>query len=170
MTNVDCQEAGYIRWWNSGTYHFGEYHYLDEKMRRICFACGVLPDGGVNAYWAAVAGGVGYAVVDLTIMLQTPVGHHPSTFEPAAQFFGETKYMNTDIPGRTTAKAHFQGLRRYDNSGVWQPIPCGISKILEPRNDFWAWNQICTNPDATGGLGSPSGRLTGLFAWRYGWA
>ncbi len=139
-------QSGYIRWWGSGTYHFGEYKYQNDRFRRICFVCGVLPDGGQNAYWAAVVSGAGYAVVDATIMLQTPPGQHPSLFEPGAQFFAETKYSNTDIPGRTTARAHFLGLYWYD-SLAWHPLPCGLSNNVSPSHSGWAWRQICeTHP------------------------
>lgn len=138
-------QSGYIRWWNSGTYHFGEYKYQSTDLRRICFACGVLSDGGQNGYWVAVIDNVGYAVVDETIMIHTPPGHAPTAWQATSQFFSETKYQNTDIPGRVGARAKFHGLYRFDGT-AWQAINCNQTDDVVPTANGWMSTESCTTP------------------------
>lgn len=137
-------QSGFMRFWGDATMrHFVEYRRNANTafVRTVCFtqAC-LLQDPSVYQYWIAYQPACGPCIqmfYNGTILNSTPFNPYTSWTQPfRPQFFGETTYLESDVPGSYAAPSEFRNLlvQRTSDDG-WGAAWC----YLTPRKDTSRW-------------------------------
>ncbi len=110
-------QSGYIRWWGSSIYHFAQHKR--SSSTGYTTKLGSIPTTGSTytysevSYWNSTAGQWQInEMVNSTVIQHTNWNTFTDWHEPlAVEWFGETKYRESDVPGLSTSKAHFTNMQ-----------------------------------------------------------
>jgi hypothetical protein len=125
-------QSGYYRYYGSPLYHFAQYRQTATSKYVTKFSTNTIAAGGTYRYWqqsvynSAAAQWQIRDNYNTTIILQTNFNTFSAwTLPLSVQFEGETKYAESDIPGTTSAKAHFSSMQvqRFSDNGFQAGLP-----------------------------------------------
>lgn len=129
-------QVGYMRWYGSSTYYFSQLvsgHSIDTKTGTSPLAM-----GSTHYYynkWVVTCLCM-EEIIDRTLWASStwnPWTAWPTPFYP--QYTGETRYLESDVSGTSSAPASYTNLGQQDNStNNWELVPCGE---LTSANDGW---------------------------------
>jgi hypothetical protein len=131
----DYIQSGFDRWYGSCTYYFAEasapsQSYFDQKYGSSC-----LSYGATTGYAEQYGSGnhVEYAKIGGTVWITTPFNPYSvwSSFYP--EFFGETVWKESDMPGNSASPTSFNSVQ-YQSSSTHNFVGFGCS--LTKSNDL----------------------------------
>ena len=119
-------QTGFLRAGPIGEAHFAQQS-LDGTSWSTVFGSQVA-DGEVHHDWQQYDGGCGciHSNVDVTRFMDSTFNPKLSWVYPyGAEFFGETKYLETNMPGWNTSQTTFSGLQvqNFSNDNGWYTPP-----------------------------------------------
>ena len=125
-------QSGFFRWYGSSMYHTTEYKQdtAHTYVRKICLTCGALIDGETNQYWEQYVTSCSCLRlnVDVTILDTTPFNPYSTWVFPfRSQYYGETKYLESDMPGYLSAPTDFRSMQiQHTSTHTWTNVPCDL--------------------------------------------
>ncbi len=133
-------QTGYIRWYNHVTVHFSQWVASPGGASGTKFGATTLYRDELHQYWTLRAASpncpktsqclVGH--VDQTTWFYTdfdPVGPWSTPFRQ--QYYGETGYGESDVPGVSTAKTGFNYMQYVNSNNTWTTEGCGLITLNE---------------------------------------
>lgn len=141
-------QSGYERWWGSSFYFFTQSNRRSGQSGSLSTYYDTsqpLAVGSVFRFWQQYDAGCRcmHSNVNTRRLLSTgwdPLTWWPEPFSP--QFFSETRYTASDVPGSPTVRTDFAKLQYQSRSnGSWLPMPHG----MQSRGDSTRWAQGAVN-------------------------
>lgn len=140
-------QSGYERGYGTAVRHFSQVMSQNPYQFSTIYGS-YFPYNEDHRYWQQYDPATGRILsnVDTTNFLVTqfrPLNYWPTPFQ--SQFFGEVRYLQSDVVGTTALKAGFWNIQtqRYDNT--WQSIPCPYLWGYNDQPSRWTYQGVtCT--------------------------
>lgn len=116
-------QSGFFRDYGTGINNFAQYYNANYGIVDIVGA--VVNPGETHRYWQQRYGdsqGVFHSNVDTTRLINTS-NLMDGWAGLSQQFFNETRYKSSDVPGTSTSKTQFTNIQTENYNGVFAPIP-----------------------------------------------
>jgi hypothetical protein len=127
-------QTGTHRAANGYTRHFSQWKRTAGGPNHTILHYQHLFDGEVHQYWTAYvssgcpsSGSCLAMRVDATTLDRTSFNPNGEWAGPwRTQYFGESTYHGTDVPGRPTGKVNFANMQHQSSPTTWASQPCGM--------------------------------------------
>lgn len=144
-------QSGYIRWWGSSIYHFAQHKR--NSSSGYTTKLGSIPTTGstytyseVSYFDSTTSNWQIKEMVNSTVLQHTNWDTFANWTEPfEVAWDGETAYRESDVPGLSTAKAHFTNMQvQWFNDDKWYAASNSALYGSVPTSSRWSRSPFST--------------------------